>query len=159
MDFVESFNDYDFTPTLDNPCVTEYEDYQAEREYKIQTQIEVLTEVIESSPARPYLALIDNLHGEGEVDKLSEHQYRILTGAKWLVMKCKLGKKKIIRKTLIGGEHSTKGMKDKNGKICWEYALDEKAYDLGYEDPEQLRDEIHHIRDMRNQIKELKKRL
>ncbi len=159
MDFEETFNDMDFIPGIDNLVVAEIEDIERYEAYKASVQIEVLTECIANSPARPYLALIDNLHGEGEVNKLSETQYRILTGAKWLVMKCKLGKKTMIRKVLIGGENSTRGMKDKQEKICWEYALSGKAYDLGYDDADGLRNEIHHVRDMRNQIKELRRSL
>ncbi len=158
MDYSESYTNNDFIPAIDNLVTYEYEQAEQLEQYAIKCELEYLKESVAMSPARPYLALIArNGSSKGEIDKLTEKQYQILTGAKWVSFTMKQGVKKIVRKVLLGGEHAGSGARDKNGKICWEYALDQTAANLGYEDGEQFREDIHKVKADIDKIKELER--
>jgi len=158
MDYSESFTDHDFTPGLDNLVVYEYQEAHEIEQYALKCELECLKESVAQSPARPYIALIaKNGAGKGEIDKLTEKQYQILTGAKWVSFTMKQGAKKLVRKVLMGGDHAGTGCRNNKGQIMWEYALDRTARDLGYEDGEQLRDDIHKVKSNLDRIKELER--
>jgi len=85
------------------------------------------------NPLKRFLACVPKADKAG-IEYLTVTQYRILTGAKYVMQEMKIAGKTVKRRVLIGGKDPVPAIMMPDGKrVRWEYAFDTVAQELGYE--------------------------
>jgi len=126
--------------------------------YEQGEELAGLMEHFAAEAASEYISVVQKFGWfKGEIKYLSVTDYKIFTGAKWVVEKGEVGGKPFTRKVLKGGSEPTKAMMTPDGKkVRWEYALDSIATEKGYASGEAFKGAIEKMLETKIKIDDLK---